>query len=202
MNCTRLNAFAAFTLSIAIIPITAQSADLVVDTLVDNLATDSICTLREATRAANADADADGCVATGVYGDDEITFSVAGTIDLIEDLEIRDNLRVVGDGQITLDAGMNDWIFDGNGEGLELRLEGLTLQKGRAPAESRGGGCISMFGFSTLLETTDVTIRDCGVLPSSFGDGAGGAILIGVSPEIIAPLRSAELRGSSGQSRG
>jgi len=55
-----------------------------------------------------------------------------------------------------------------------------------------------MFGFGTRLETTDVTIRDCGVLPSSFGDGAGGAILIGVSPEIIAPLRSAELRGSSG----
>lgn len=163
-------------------PPESRAADLVVDGLDDVVAGDSICTLREAVNAANADADGSDCVASGSYGDDRITFAVAGRIDLAGDLEVFDSLTIQGAGAVTLDAGGSDRVLTAQGDDLVLRLEGLTLQNGEAPGNSPGGGCILLFGARATLEVLDTIIQDCfTTVDLAFQDSSGGAILIGRS---------------------
>lgn len=177
-------------------PAGSRAADLVVDSLDDVVVGDSICTLREAVNAANADADGSGCVASGGYGDDRITFAVGGRIDLAGDLEVLDSLTIDGAGAVTLDAGWSDRVLTAQGDDLVLRLEGLTLQNGEAPGGSRGGGCIFVFGARATLEVLDTTIQDClTTVDLAFLDSSGGAILIGRSAGV-------EPRESSGQPSG
>src|SRR4051812_43746671 len=60
----------------------AQAASLTVNSLADvDNGSDSVCTLREAITAANTNANYNECVSAS-YGNDTITFGVAGTITL------------------------------------------------------------------------------------------------------------------------
>jgi len=175
----------------------ASAAVLEVDSLVDVIMDDSNCTLREAIAAANADADGNGCLASGPYGSDQIVFSQPGTISLTDELEVLDDLEIGGDGGITLDAGGNSRIMRVDGDGLALRLTGLTMENGNAPDGSIGGGCIVVFGASTLLELTDVLIQNCMANQQFVFDASGGAIAIGRSSEALPRRRNNMPEGPS-----
>lgn len=162
---------------------TAHAAALLVDTLQDDIPSDGLCSLREAIEAANTDADAGDCIGSGVYGDDEIQFSVAGTINVLGELDVTDNLSIDGAGQIVLNGGNLNRIFDAEGAMLELRLTGLTLRNG-FDEMSTGGGCIRVFGAETRLEIEDSTLTSCRVVNSGPSPSLGGAIAMGRSTPI------------------
>jgi len=134
-----------------------------------------VCTLRAAIMAANANPGADTVVLhAGLYhlqlgGDDETT--AAG------DLDITENLTVVGDGpDLTIIDGSQltptGRLFDINA-GAVVTMSGLALQYGKAPDN---GGAI-LVGDPALAQGAGLNLSNCRLLNNQAGPpGHGGAI--------------------------
>ena len=111
VDCTA-GTFASTSVAPLVVTITPTSVTLalpsdepiVVDSLLDTVADDSFCTLREAITAANSDTAANGCAAGS--GADTITFAVSGVIELSTRLPIiTSDIEIDGTGaDITLDG--------------------------------------------------------------------------------------------------
>jgi CSLREA domain-containing protein len=211
----------AFVLSFVLIH-PARPAELLVDSLADDVTADTRCTLREAVLAANTDADGNGCVASGSYGDDRISFAVSGLIYVLGQIEVIDDLTIDGQGTITLDAAQFGRLFvagqtarGGSGvTGVRFRLVGLTLQNGRDNGGTSirgsnpfgpevGGGCIRhRGGQDALLEIQDSVVQDCEVVPPLDQFAGGGAIWMSGSilgaPRLV--IRRSILRENAAES--
>ena len=79
---------------------------IVVDSLLDTVADDGLCTLREAITAANSDTAANGCI--GGSGADTINFAVSGTI-------VLDTRLPIITSDIEIDGASADIMLDGRG---------------------------------------------------------------------------------------
>jgi CSLREA domain-containing protein len=162
---------------------------ITVNSTSDAAANDGLCTLREAITSANVNADsgaASGECAAGT-GDDTITFSVTGTINLTGALpDINSNLTIGGPGssQLTVrrDTGGDYRIFTVSN--VTAAISGLTVTNGRTPdgtpanfgSNGGDGGGIANFGTLTLTDVT-VTANATGVGGAGNnggGDGGGG----------------------------
>jgi CSLREA domain-containing protein len=149
--------------------------------IVNSLANDddgSNCTLREAIQAANSNTSVGGCAAGG--GNDVITFSVTGTINLTTELDnILGNLRIEGPGANSLtvrrSGGANFRIFTigdyGNNNAYTVYLGGMTISNGRLP---EGGGIANLYGNLTI-ENAVISSN------AATGDGGGGIYTEGLS---------------------
>ena len=124
------------------------------------------CTLRAAIQEANADPGLDEIdVPAGTY-----TLQLPGINEdnaSTGDLDIRDNVRIVGDGSATtlIDANHIDRGFDVIGS-VTVDLSGLTIENGQTAAD--GGGIRNVSG--------TVTLRDSDVSHNASTTGAGGGI--------------------------
>jgi hypothetical protein len=135
--------------------IRAHAAGLVVDSLLDTIGIDGICTLREAIQNANNDAITNtDCVAGS--GTDTITFSVSGMITLDSELPVimdADGLTIDGTGQTVTISGNNAVrvFYAGN----TLTLNHLTIANGYSTGGVVGGGiyhCCN--GTLTIMDST------------------------------------------------
>lgn len=117
----------------------AYAAGYVVNSFLDTVAADGVCTLREAIEAANNTASNDCGAASAA--DDTITFSVSGTILLVSPLP---NI-VSGQGALTIDGGSVITI-SGNSSvqvlavdiNATLTLQNLTISNGFSATSSGG----------------------------------------------------------------
>ena len=195
----------------------AFAASFVVNTLMDDLNDDSMCTLREAILAANNTPANQNCGA-GSNADDTITFSVSGTITLVSQLpEIN---AAATTGALTIDGGENITI-SGNesvrvfyvGSQGDLVLNNLTVSNGNPGAGNGGGGLAVDGGKVTLINTIfsdhvgyiggAVASHNSRVtfLKSTFSRNEaflGGGLLNGGGDVVIVNSFFAENRGSSG----
>lgn len=85
------------------------TAEIVVNTLDDELNTNGDCSLREAIEAANTNTATDGCPA-GETLTDTITFEVSGTIILANQLNLSGGGPIVIDGGSTITVSGNDSV--------------------------------------------------------------------------------------------
>jgi CSLREA domain-containing protein len=152
---------------------TAYSADILVNTLVDEEETNGLCSLREALRASfdNTPFFVPDCT-PGATGRDRIIIDVAGTITLNGQLEVEGSsvdIEGLGFDQTTIDAaGLSRVILASS----NLTLKGLTLQGGNV---ADNGGAI----FTTASLTLDgVVIKD------NTASGSGGAIYLNYSSDL------------------
>jgi CSLREA domain-containing protein len=138
--------------SLAVAP--ALGASIVVNSLADIApANDGICTLHEATTAANTDtasgAAAGECGAGS--GADAITFSVSGSITLASALPaVTTDLSIAGAGAVTVSGASAYRVFD-IGAGT-VTLSGLTITAGFAVGG--GGGIWNNGGTLTVANST------------------------------------------------
>ena len=166
--------FSAVALALAILlGITAEvrAATFTVNTTADNTtASDGFCTLREAILAANNTANSD--CGTASTADDNITFSVSGTITLGSQLPDIANASTAG--KLTIDGTGQNITISGNNlvrvfqvlNGADLTLKNLTISNGKA---SLGGG---IFNAGTLTLTNST-------LSNNFAGGGGGILNTG-----------------------
>ncbi|MEI8001951.1 MAG: hypothetical protein WCI50_11440, partial [Actinomycetes bacterium] len=173
--------------------VAGANAPIVVDSLVDNATVDSSTTLREAITLANT-----------TPGQDEITFSVTGTITLASDLpKISDPLHITG-------PGVSDLTIDGQGAHRMIWLDnittgtnavaGLLLYGGNAGARLGGGILVSNSdvnldvtnvavahsyaaygggGIAVLESSGTVTISNASITANTTPGGGGGAVFSG-----------------------
>ncbi len=149
----------------------ARAIEILVTSLDDLEAFDGRCTLREAIRAANADQPVSDC--QGGIGNDEIRFTVAGTILLNSALPSIDGTR----GTISIDA--EGIILDSQNisraidlkPASTLNLSGVQIYNGNA-GDSTGGGIRNNGG---TLRLTNVIISGS----TAIRDGGGIALLNG-----------------------
>ncbi len=173
-------------LALLLVPGAALANQITVNTLLDTDVADGLCSLREAIEAANSDAPYHGCTAGS--GDDEIDFSVTGTIALNSNLqEISSSLTIKGPGrdQLTVDGALQHSVFrlDAPGAGL-LRVRSLTIT--RALAVSGAAVWLALDDDATL---SDVLISDC---EASFG----GALYASSSGHVM--VLDSEMSGNRG----
>jgi CSLREA domain-containing protein len=156
----------------------AAAAPITVNSTSDAASDDGLCTLREAITSANSNAasgaSAGECAAGA--GDDTITFSVTGTINLTGALpDINSNMTISGpSAQLTVrrDTGGDYRIFTVS-VGSTVGISGLTVTNGRTPdgtpanfaGNGGDGGGVANFGTLTLT----------GVTVTANATGAGGA---------------------------
>lgn len=166
-------------------------ATIVVNTIADEVGNNSLCSLREAIRSANADNSIGGCTAgtgkdtillnAGVYnlsisgiGED---LAATGDLDITDDVVIQgagaDLTTIVGDG--------GDRIFhvDPAHNGIEVEIAGVALKDGFVPEEDTlGGGGI-------LNEGAQLTLRDIEIRNSRAERGGGVRNSIDGSLEVV-----------------
>lgn len=154
----------------------ARAASFVVDTLSDNPADGD--TLREAVDQAN-----------GAVGPDEITFApgLTGTIALKTQLDVHDDLRIVGpgSGQLVLDVGNSSRLVQSFVPGTDLTLSGMSLRNGT----TAGPGGAIVFVDGGTLELDDVVIE------ASTGSAGGGIMADMVSGSVL--LTDVDVTGST-----
>ena len=129
----------------ALLAATAEAATITVNTVVDADAPDGFCSLREAILAANDDVAHNECPAGD--GPDRIVFGLTtpAEIDLTADLPpIVETLLIRGPGPVQLVIDGADLhrllVFDVPLGGGWLRVEQLTLYRGRSPGGVNGDG--------------------------------------------------------------
>jgi uncharacterized delta-60 repeat protein/CSLREA domain-containing protein len=176
----------AFASALVFSPTGAASPALVgtninVNSTSDAVADDGLCTLREAITSANLNAAsgaASGECAAGT-GDDTITFSVTGTLNLTGALPaVASNVTITGPGSGQLDVRRNtggDYrIFTVN-SGATVNISGLTAANGKTPDGASdaliNGGGISNAGTLTL---TDVAVKNNKTGGGAVGSGGSG----------------------------
>ena len=154
----------------------------VVDTPLDVVAADGLCSLREAVQAANTDAAVGDCAAGAADGD-TITFAptVAAPILLtLGELTVTDDLVIDGSlatGRVTIDADGTSRIFDvdaamGAGDQTGVSFTALVLQNGDAGAG--GSAAPDAGGAVDLKPGSDATFTDVDVTGSVAGVNGGG----------------------------
>jgi CSLREA domain-containing protein len=153
-----------------------QAASLTVNSLADtNNGSDGVCTLREAITAANNNANHNECVSTA-YGNDTITFGVAGTITLGSSLpNIADaaGLTIEGGNTVTISGNNAVRVFQVDG-GAALTLRNLTVTQGQS-AGNLGGGLFNLGGAVTISNSTFSSNS------ANFGGGiftSGGTVIV------------------------
>mgnify|MGYP001350333911 CR=1 FL=1 len=113
---------------------TAGAATLTVNTLDDTGADNTLCSLRDAITAANANLNYHGCTGTN-YGDDTIHFDVSGTIILTSSLSFLSfspqALTIDGTGQTITISGNNTFQIMVVSSDFQLTLENLKVTKGK-----------------------------------------------------------------------
>ncbi len=135
---------------------TARAASFTVNSLVDVIANDGFCTLREAIQEANNDADTD-CPGSPSPAADTITFSVSGTITLgstlpnIVDAPTAGALTIDGGGHITISGDNLVQVMWVN-SGANLTLQNLTIADGYTLGV--GGGIDNDSGALTVTDST------------------------------------------------
>jgi hypothetical protein len=165
-------AAATFTVNVPLDRVDADPADGVCDA---DLATPGEqCTLRAAIQQANASSDADTIIVpAGTYrltirGDEDA--SAAG------DLDITTDVTILGAGpSLTVIDGRRakDRVFEIRGNAT---IRGVTVQKGRAPRGSTGGGGLRNHGD---LELTDAVVTRCRGADDAGGiDVRGGHVIL------------------------
>lgn len=159
----------------------APNADIVVDSLADEMENDGNCTLREAVEAANTNTAVDACPAGSLIQQDTIIFSIDGTILLDDVLYITEGVELRGNGQ-------DKTILDGQETPLTTALLQISGISGRADVTvghltiqngnniSAAGGAIS-YNAEDPLTLDRVTLR--------FNKAGGGAGLSVVSDVTI-----------------
>ncbi len=177
---------------------TVWAANIVVNTVNDNtIAADKLCTLREAMRNANAISDltSGDCVAGS--GNDVISFSVTGVINLTGDLpEILNVLTITGlasnSSAIEIAGGTNSGFVVTNSSTANLTLKSLSRTGGSA---TKGGGLLAKTNSTVILENVIfknnsaseggaiylendayVTLRSNVILSGNSASNQGGAI--------------------------
>lgn len=160
----------ALSLELAFSTRSAVAASITVNSLLDTIAVDSQCTLREAINNANNNAATYTDCAAG-SGTDTITFNLSGTITLGSALPtINDSAGT------TLDGSGQTMIINGNNAvrvmyaGNTLTVNHLTIANGNATGGVTGGGIYhGSNGTLTILDST--------FIENYVGQGAaGGAI--------------------------
>lgn len=128
-------------------------ASLVVNTTADEDGTGVNCSLREAIKAAKTDVDYGGCVGSGTYGDDTITFdsgvfATAQTITLTGNLPIPLNssvMTITGPGASLLTvSGANLYRPFTIAPNAFVKISGVTISQGN-------GGGIAVWSSSVLI---------------------------------------------------
>jgi len=146
-------------LIIAIFPTQkVRAAAIVVDSLADVLSSDAYCTLQEAIKAATLDTAYMGCSAGS--GDDVITFSVSGTIELASPLSISypatpQALTINGGNNIIIDGEGSKVITNYNGD---TTIENIEFTDGTTGIDLDGGSLtltnVALSYFSTAIQVT------------------------------------------------
>jgi CSLREA domain-containing protein len=163
---------AAILLAALTFSMSANAANITVNTTTDELNADGDCSLREAIQAANTDTAVDACTAGS--GADTIdlpagtyTIALAGAgedANATGDFDITDDLVISGAGSLTttVNGADLDRVFQNASSTVELI--GLTISDGLVPGVGRGGGIQNM---GTL------TITD-GIISSNEAFNGGG----------------------------
>lgn len=155
-------AFVAVLLPLASPVGSASAATITVNTTDDEFGSGGGCSLREAIRATNQNADFDNCVGTGLpYGNDTIMVPAGGyTLSLVGagedatatgDLDILDNLTITGAGAstTTVNADDIDRVFHIVGSRTVL-ISGVIIHSG--VVTGNGGGILQDDGSLSLIE--------------------------------------------------
>jgi CSLREA domain-containing protein len=143
----------------------ASTAEIIVDTLDDEIKADGDCSLREAIYAANQNIIADNCSSGQSSSTDTIRFEISGTIFLSEQLLVSGGGPLVIDGgdKITISGDDNVRVFYLE-EDVDLTLQDLSVIDGSV-AIGFGGGLHNNGG--------RVTIVDSNFSNHQAGDGGG-----------------------------
>jgi CSLREA domain-containing protein len=165
---------------------TLASGVIQVTTTQDVLATDSLCSLREAVRSANLDQPIGGCTAGS--GNDTIdvpagtyVLTIAGrneNVGLTGDLDIKSRLTLRGAGAdaTTIDGGYLDRVVQVH-EGSRVTIDGVTITGGSLPGtisrspRSSGAG-IANFANLMLVSSVVTDNRTTGYV-TDIGQGGG-----------------------------
>jgi CSLREA domain-containing protein len=130
----------------------APQATITVNTLADTIATDGVCSLREAIQSANLGMPIGSCAA-GTVGLDTIIISVTGTITLGSALpDITQDLNIGGPGSEVLTiSGAGLYRPLKVNSGVQVNLVGVTIANGFTA--SGGGGGIYNAGALTVTQS-------------------------------------------------
>jgi CSLREA domain-containing protein len=158
--------------------LTQIGTTITVNTTDDELNGDDDCSLREAIRAANTNSVVSGCAAgsgtdTIILPSGTYTLTMIGTMEdsaLTGDLDITDDLTVIGDGASTT-------IIDGNGSITRDRVfhivgtnsvafSGIAIQDGNTGGGANGGGLLNygMLTMTTSIIRNNVAAHGAGIL--------------------------------------
>lgn len=169
---------------------TAVQATIIVNTTADELNSDGDCSLREAIQSANTSSAVDGCVISGSgdlvvsvpAGNYFITLGSAGEdanaggdFDLLASMTIQG----AGAGSTVLDANLFDRLFDidpAHSVSISVTIANMTLQNGRPPLGSSGGG---VRNFDDSLTVQDSVVADGRLTGNSTLLAHGGGIFSG-----------------------
>lgn len=159
----------------------AYAATITVNTPLDVIADDGLCSLREAITAANTDtaSGASGGECPAGTGDDTITLpagsynlSIVGAGEDINgtgDLDIQGNLTIngIGSANTIIDGGGLDRVFQVS-SGVTVEISGVTIRNGDGGNDPGGGG---------ILNDGTVTLTNSRVSGNTVDVAAGGGIL-------------------------
>lgn len=169
---------------------TAVHTIIAVNTTADELNSDGDCSLREAIQSANTNNKMDGCTFSGSgdlvvsvpAGSYFITLGSAGEdanaggdFDLLASMTIQG----AGVGSTVLDANLFDRLFDidpAHSTSISVTIAGMTLQNGRPPLGSDGGG---IRNFDDTLTVQESQISDGRLTGNSTLLAHGGGIFSG-----------------------
>lgn len=190
-----MNRFALYSISLlaVFVPLMGLPAVITVNSASDDLAVDTMCTLREAIIAANQDSDSNGCVATQLpYGADRIVFDpglsgqsivltrlgAGEALSLTGDLDITDDLIIDGDpGGTEIDANQIDRVFDVRSSGILVTFNRLRITGGNPPVasfETSGGGIRVDFDATLTLNDSVVIANRISNDDDNFSIRGGG----------------------------
>jgi len=174
------------TLATFIAPPAARATQITVTTTADEHNTDGDCSLREAIRAANANAARDACPAGEAAATDTVVLqggatyvltragtenaALSGDLDLLNGPAALDLVIRTDDGElatIVQDADPDDRVLDVV-SGASVVLEDLVIRGGTAPGSTGGGGIAVGTGTSVVVRRS--------TLEGNAAGGAGGAI--------------------------
>ena len=169
---------------------TAVHTIIAVNTTADELNSDGDCSLREAIQSANTNDKIDGCtfagsgdlvvsvpagsyfITLGSAGEDA---NAGGDFDLLASMTIQGT----GVGSTVLDANLFDRLFDidpAHSTSISVTIVGMTLQNGRPPLGSNGGG---IRNFDDTLTVQESFISDGRLTGNSTLLAHGGGIFSG-----------------------
>ena len=191
---------------------TAGAATLTVNTLDDTGADNTLCSLRDAITAANANLNYHGCTGTN-YGDDTIHFDVSGTITLTSSLSLLafspQVLTIDGTGQTITISGDNTFQIMVVSSNFQLTLENLEVTKGKLGIMNTGNLTVTNSTFSDNHSDTggaifnyeggSLTVTNSTFSSNSATGSGGGAICnYGNSLTVTGSIFSGNSAGSGG----